>query len=105
MNIPKTKCKYINKGITLNNITKIKKTDLLIHLSVLHHAGHMYDRKLIKNKNDWKKYSIKYLRKFSKISKYMFFQTGNVNYNKIILKIMRHLKFCFYFKRSRLENY
>ena len=82
MNIPKTKCKYINKGITLNNITKIKKTDLLIHLSVLHHAGHMYDRKLIKNKNDWKKYSIKYLRKFSKISKYMFFQTGNVNYNK-----------------------
>ena len=74
--------KYKNKGITLNNISEIKKTDLLIHLSVLHHAGHMYDQKLIKNKNDWKNYSIKYLRKLSKISKYMFFQTGNVNYNK-----------------------
>ena len=31
------------------------KTDLIIHLNVLHHAGHMYDKNLIKNPNDWKK--------------------------------------------------
>jgi len=74
--------KYINKGLNINNLSQIKKSDLIVHLSVLHHAGHMYDKKLIKTKDDWKKYSIKYLSKLSKKSNYLFFQTGNVNYNK-----------------------
>jgi hypothetical protein len=74
--------KYINKGLNISNLSKIKKTDLLVHLNVLHHAGHMYDKKLIKSKNDWTKYSIKYLNLLTKKSKYLFFQTGNVNFNK-----------------------
>lgn len=74
--------KYINKGLNIKNLPKIKKSDLIIHLSVLHHAGHMYDKNLIISKNDWKKYSIKYLKILSKKSKYLFFQTGNVNFNK-----------------------
>ena len=74
--------KYINKGLKISNLSKIKKCDLLIHLNVLHHAGHMYDKKLIKSKKDWLKYSIKYLNVLSKKSKYLFFQTGNVNFNK-----------------------
>ena len=74
--------KYINKGLNISNLSKIKKTDLLVNLNVLHHAGHMYDKKLIKSKNDWIKYSIKYLNLLTKKSKYLFFQTGNVNFNK-----------------------
>ena len=74
--------KYLNKGLKLSTLKLLKKTDLIIHLNVLHHAGHMYDQNLIKNSNDWKKYSLKYLKILSKKSKFLFFQTGNVNYNK-----------------------
>lgn len=77
-----SKIKYLNKGLKLSTLRLLKKTDLIIHLNVLHHAGHMYDKNLIKNPNDWKKYSLKYLNMLSKKSKYLFFQTGNVNYNK-----------------------
>ena len=73
--------KYINKELNLKNLGQIKKTDLLIHHNVLHHAGHMYDKKLINSKNDWFKYSVNYMRILSKKSKYLFFQSGNVNYN------------------------
>ena len=77
-----SKIKYLNKGLKLSTLKSLKKTDLIIHLNVLHHAGHMYDKNLIKNPNDWKKYSLKYLNILSKKSKYLFFQTGNVNFNK-----------------------
>tara|TARA_B100000768_G_scaffold160613_1_gene160267 strand:- start:288 stop:1067 length:780 start_codon:yes stop_codon:yes gene_type:complete len=78
----KKNIKYINKGLNINNLSNIEKTDLLVHLNVLHHAGHMYDKKLIRSKKDWIKYSIKYLNLLTKKSKYLFFQTGNVNFNK-----------------------
>jgi len=74
--------KYINKGLNLKNLTKIKYSDLIIHLNVLHHAGHMYDKKIISDKKDWINYSIKYLKILNKKSKFLFFQTGNVNYNQ-----------------------
>lgn len=74
--------KYINKGLNLKNLNKIKYSDLIVHLNVLHHAGHMYDKKIIYDKKDWLDYSIKYLKILSQKSKFLFFQTGNVNYNQ-----------------------
>ena len=74
--------KYINKGLTIKDLNNLKNADLIIHLNVLHHAGHMYDKKLISNEKDWMRYSIRYLKKLSIKSKYLFFQTGNVNYNQ-----------------------
>lgn len=81
--------KYFNKSLDLNNLNKIDKTDLILNLNVLHHAGHMYDKKLVQlkgkklnnSKIDWATYASKYLNILSKKSKYLFFQTGNVNFN------------------------
>ena len=78
----KSNIKYFNKGLKISTIKFLDTTDLIVHLNVLHHAGHMYDKKFIKNSQDWIKYSIKYLNILSKKSKYLFFQTGNVNYGK-----------------------
>ena len=81
--------KYFNLGLNLANLNSIRNTDLILNLNVLHHAGHMYDKKIVKIKNrrnnnsklDWATYSSKYLNILSRKSKYMFFQTGNVNFN------------------------
>lgn len=81
--------KYFNKGLNLNNLNKINKTDIMLNLNVLHHAGHMYDKKLVKlegkksnsTKINWPMYAQKYLNILSRKSKYLFFQTGNVNSN------------------------
>jgi len=81
--------KYLNKGLNLSNLDKIDKTDIVLNLNVLHHAGHMYDKKIVRLKNkknynskmDWAVYASKYLKILSRKSKYMFFQTGNVNFN------------------------
>ena len=78
----KKNIKYFNKGLTLSTLNSLNKSDLIVHLNVLHHAGHMYDKKLINNSRDWKNYSLKYLKILSKKSKFLFFQTGNVNFNK-----------------------
>lgn len=78
--------KYLNKGLNIKNLRKIKKTDLIANLNVLHHAGHMYDKHIITDQKQWKKYSVKYLKILSKKSKFLFFQTGNVNYGKNYFK-------------------
>ena len=78
----KSNIKYLNRGLKISTIKFLDKTDLIVHLNVLHHAGHMYDKKLINNSKDWVKYSTRYLKILSKKSKYLLFQTGNVNYGK-----------------------
>ncbi len=78
--------KYVNKGLNIKNLNNIGDADLMVNLNVLHHAGHMYDKKIISSNKEWKNYAIKYLKILSKKSKYLFFQTGNVNYNKNYFK-------------------
>ena len=58
-------------GLKISTIKFLDTTDLIVHLNVLHHAGHMYD-KTYKNSNDWVKYSIKYLNLIKKIKIFIF---------------------------------
>ena len=62
----KSNIKYLNRGLKISTIKFLDKTDLIVHLNVLHHAGHMYDKKLINNSKDWVKYSTRYLKILSK---------------------------------------
>ena len=40
----KSNIKYLNRGLKISTIKFLDKTDLIVHLNVLHHAGHMYDK-------------------------------------------------------------
>ena len=90
---------FYNKQFKFNNLDNLKKYDIIILLNVLHHAGHTYDKNKIKNSKNWVNYTINYLKKIREKSKYIFFQTGNVNFNsqyfnskntfKIIPQIMK----------------
>jgi len=90
---------FYNKQLKFNNLDNLKNYDIIFLLNVLHHAGHTYDKSKIQNYKNWINYTIYYLKKIRKKSKYIFFQTGNVNFGtqyfnskntfKIIPQIMK----------------
>lgn len=75
--IEDSKLEVKNVGVALQDIEKLKGSDLLIFLNVLHHAGDDFDADQVKNLSDWRGYSKKYLECLSSKYDYMFFQLGN----------------------------
>ena len=71
---------FFNKKLQFMNLDNLQNYDIIFLLNVLHHAGHTYDKNRIQYSQKWINYVIKYLRKIRKKSKYIFFQTGNVNF-------------------------
>ena len=90
---------FFNKKLQFMNLDNLQNYDIIFLLNVLHHAGHTYDKNKIRYSKSWVNYTINYLKKMRKKSKYIFFQTGNVNFGaryfnnkntfKIIPQIMR----------------
>lgn len=68
--------KIINKGIALKDIDSLEKTDLVILLNVLQHAGEDFDSQLVQNIEDWYKYAVNYLSEIRKKTSYLFYQQG-----------------------------
>ncbi|MFZ5437838.1 MAG: class I SAM-dependent methyltransferase [Patescibacteria group bacterium] len=67
----------LNKeSVVLNNINKLKKTDLILLFNVLHHAGVDFSQDKISNLDDFNLYISKYLKKMATRTKYLIFQMG-----------------------------
>lgn len=52
------------------------KHDVALHLNILHHAGHDFDRDLVPDRAAFQPYAINYLREFRQTAKRMIFQMG-----------------------------
>lgn len=71
---------FFNRKLKFSDLNNLKEYDIVFLLNVLHHAGHTYDKNKVKNSNNWINYTINYLKKIKKKSRYIFFQTGNSNF-------------------------
>ena len=76
------KISCIASGIYKDDIKSIAKSDLIIHLNVLHHAGIEYDHNSLKKSGSWENYAIEYLSLLRKNGKRLFLQTGNISSGK-----------------------
>ncbi len=71
------KIKSHPKPITLENIKNLPKSDLIIELNVLHHAGNYFDKNKVNSLGGWRNYAKKRLKLLGKKTSNLFFQTGN----------------------------
>lgn len=65
------------KPINIKNIKNLPKSDLIIELNVLHHAGNYFDNEAVKKLGGWRNYAKKRLQLLRKKTSNLFFQTGN----------------------------
>ena len=82
-----------DKSINLENISNLNHYDLIINLNVLHHAGCIFDTQHVKKLDDWFDYSEKYLNKLLSKSKYLFFQSGNMQKGKAIFPSEKSIEY------------
>ncbi|MGB3868923.1 MAG: class I SAM-dependent methyltransferase [Flavobacteriales bacterium] len=60
----------------LANISAFGRFDLMLHLNILHHAGHDFDQTHVPNRESFKDYGAEYLSRFTKVAARMVFQMG-----------------------------
>ena len=68
--------KVIDTPANLDNLPRFEQQDCILHLNILHHAGHDFDREHIPNQSAYKKYAIEYLRRLGAIGRQLIFQMG-----------------------------
>lgn len=52
------------------------KHDLALHLNIIHHAGHDFDRDLVADRDAFVPYAVRYLKNFRQSTSHMIFQMG-----------------------------
>jgi hypothetical protein len=67
----------IQQAVGLNELEQLPKSDLLLHLNVLHHAGHDFDSSIVPNKSAFPQYAQRYLTHLRKRTTEMLFQMGS----------------------------
>lgn len=67
----------IQRAVGLADLTGLPETDFLLHLNVLHHAGHDFDEALVPEKEAFADYAQRYLGLLRKRTHGMLFQMGN----------------------------
>jgi hypothetical protein len=67
----------INRAVGLRELHELPKFDFLLHLNVLHHAGHDYDNDLVTTKSEFTNYATDYLDRLSTNTRGMLFQVGS----------------------------
>jgi hypothetical protein len=67
----------IQRAIGLADLHELPRSDCLLHLNVLHHAGHDFDADLVPEKNRFPDYARRYLGRLHKRAEAMFFQMGS----------------------------
>jgi len=72
----------ISDGLLKEDLFKLSKSDLIINLNVLHHAGVEYDSESLKNAGGWQNYFLEYLSILSQKGQRLFLQTGNISSEK-----------------------
>lgn len=69
--------KSYSQPVPLSKIEKLPKSDLIIELNVLHHAGNYFDKVMLNKLGGWRNYAKKRLKLLKSKTKRLFFQTGN----------------------------
>jgi len=65
------------RAVGLRELHALPRTDFMLHLNVLHHAGHDFDRELVPNKSDFADYARRYLSALRETTDAMLFQLGS----------------------------
>jgi len=60
----------------LVNVDTFGTFDLALHLNILHHAGHDFDKALVPDREAFMDYGVEYLKRFAKTTTRMVFQMG-----------------------------
>ncbi len=64
-------------AVDLAGIDRLPQHDSLLHLNVLHHAGHDFDRALVSNVGEFAGYAVAYLSKLRRATANLVFQMGS----------------------------
>lgn len=72
-----TNIEVVQRAVALANLHELPCSDCLLHLNVLHHAGHDFDADLVSDKSRFADYAQRYLGLLRKRTGYMFFQMGS----------------------------
>jgi hypothetical protein len=67
----------IQRAIGLEDLDKLPQSDFLLHLNVLHHAGHDFDAALVIDINAFDNYAHRYLESLRERTRSLFFQMGS----------------------------
>jgi hypothetical protein len=72
-----TNVSVIDRAIGMRELLEIPCFDFLLHLNVLHHAGHDFDRDLLELREDFPAYATRYLDLLRSRARGLLFQLGS----------------------------
>lgn len=67
----------IPRAIGIRDLHSLPRVDFLLHLNVLHHAGHDFDRELVPDRSSFPGYAVRYLEALRGQAEGMLFQLGS----------------------------
>lgn len=67
----------IQRAVGLRELPTLPRATFLLHLNVLHHAGHDFDTDLVPNRDGFTAYAENYLRALHQVADAMLFQMGS----------------------------
>ena len=66
----------LGEAISLDSLDRIRGQDVLLHLTVLHHAGSDFDRDRVRGVEDFPEYAHEYLGRLTGCTRQLVFQVG-----------------------------
>lgn len=67
----------IDRAVGLRELNGLPNFDFLLHLNVLHHAGHDFDGDIVPTRSEFPDYAVRYLRALRPHASGMIFQLGS----------------------------
>lgn len=72
-----TNVAVMDHAIGLRELHELPKFDFLLHLNVLHHAGHDFDGNIVRTIPEFSDYAVRYLGTLRTLARSMLFQLGS----------------------------
>jgi hypothetical protein len=66
-----------NLAVGIDGLVDLPKVDVMLHLNVLHHAGHDFDHEFLKDRSHFGAYATNYLSRLRNVTEHLFFQMGS----------------------------
>ena len=67
----------IQHAVGLRELPTLPRSDFMLHLNVLHHAGHDFDAELVPERSGFAEYIRRYLSSLREVTRSMLFQMGS----------------------------
>jgi hypothetical protein len=67
----------IQRAVGLRELSALPRSDFMLHLNVLHHAGHDFDADLVPDRAHFPEYAVSYMRGLRERAGAMLFQMGS----------------------------